>query len=317
MGENNAKGGDATGNENASALNTIMSTLTDLKGDMGSLKTEISSLREENKNILMNVSICEANLQNSLDKIRTDVNSIAEQNSLLKKENAFLKSEVAYLRQQINSNTLKVSNVPVTDNENLVEIFLQICNLANFEIKKEAISDCFRLKNRSALSTPLIIVKFVRILDKKALLRHLKEKATRINVNDIVPTGTDLQIYISEYLSPENASLFKEARILKKNGEIKHAWTRNGKIFVRKSENSTVKKIFTKSDLQKLNHNNDQGEDEEFHDVAAGDFEDQELQGTKKNKRRRVTHHDRSIRPKNSTPKINTFFRSSTEKHSQ
>lgn len=47
-------------------------------------------------------------------------------------------------------------------------------------------------------------------------------------------------IYINENLTKRNKKLFKKARDLKRNGDVKYAWCKNGKIFIRKTDDSKV-----------------------------------------------------------------------------
>ena len=77
--------------------------------------------------------------------------------------------------------------------------------------------------------------------------KHLRDKTTldlglgRIAANNI---------YISESLSPANKQLFKSCLSFKKDKKFKFIWTHNGRIYLRKSENSPANVITCLKDLQ-------------------------------------------------------------------
>ena len=61
--------------------------------------------------------------------------------------------------------------------------------------------------------------------------------------------GKDEKIYINDQLTSLNAMLFKQARDLKRRGHLHSTWTRFGKVFMRKTDQSDAKEIRSPSDL--------------------------------------------------------------------
>lgn len=47
-------------------------------------------------------------------------------------------------------------------------------------------------------------------------------------------------IYINEHLTIQNKILLNKCRDFKKNANIKHLWVKNGKIYMRKADNTKV-----------------------------------------------------------------------------
>lgn len=59
------------------------------------------------------------------------------------------------------------------------------------------------------------------------------------------------KIFVNENLTKRNQILFKAARALLKNGNIKYVWTKDCKILIRRSDKSPVEQVKSLEDLEK------------------------------------------------------------------
>ncbi|KAG8300561.1 hypothetical protein J6590_073413 [Homalodisca vitripennis] len=107
---------------------------------------------------------------------------------------------------------------------------------------------CHRLGRQTGDNPPGIIIKFVRRFDKEELLKKRRVKRT-LSIRHI-GRSDDRPIYVNESLSPARRRLYAMARRVQKEKDLKFLWVRNGKIFLRKEENSPIKVITCQDDLQ-------------------------------------------------------------------
>lgn len=63
-----------------------------------------------------------------------------------------------------------------------------------------------------------------------------KEKVNKLNSNDLGIAGPRSSVFVSEHLTPTNKYLHAAVRKRAKEANYRFVWVRNGRIFVRKSE---------------------------------------------------------------------------------
>lgn len=121
-------------------------------------------------------------------------------------------------------------------------------NELKVEIKNEEMK-CYRKK--AADETSPIIVELKTEALKAVILQARKERGP-IKIKECQLKGKNNSIYINEQLTMTLNKLSYEARTLKKENKIKYAWTRDGNIYIRKTDTSNKIKVTTLQDLQKL-----------------------------------------------------------------
>lgn len=117
-------------------------------------------------------------------------------------------------------------------------------------IREKMIDACHRLKSKPDGTPPAIVVKFVRRLDKQTLLQ--KRRVKRILNTAHLGYNTTTPVYINECLTFQRAKIFAAAREVKKEKNYRFIWVREGKILLRKEENSPVIVLTKPEDLLKL-----------------------------------------------------------------
>lgn len=85
-------------------------------------------------------------------------------------------------------------------------------------------------RKQEGKSSPAIIVKLNSRIKKSKLVEASKEKRL---------TG----IYISNHLSQYTQKIYSEARELKRSGKVKYAWEKEGKIYVRRTDDSKAERM--------------------------------------------------------------------------
>jgi len=143
-----------------------------------------------------------------------------------------LKIESNNLAQYSRRDTLEISGIPVSTDENTNQLVCKLGNILGVSIKDEDISISHRLpvgKSNTAVAlhtkTPAIIVKFVRRDVRNELYKSRKALKDKTS---------EQKFFINGSLTPKNKSLFKECLKVKRVLHYKFLWTRNGNIFIRK-----------------------------------------------------------------------------------
>ena len=129
-----------------------------------------------------------------------------------------------------------IKGIPYHQDEDTDQIVIDLAKDAGVEIKKDDISTSHRLSASRQNSAETvrqkdIIVKFVRRNTKVDLMKkkkNLKNVASRKNV------------FLNDQLTPLRAKILRE---IKKETNVKSAWTIDGKIFCLVTENGRDRKI--------------------------------------------------------------------------
>ncbi|KAI5730733.1 hypothetical protein M8J76_016834 [Diaphorina citri] len=98
-----------------------------------------------------------------------------------------------------------------------------------------------------------IIVKFTNRNLRNSFL--VKAKTSKLKCNQLECTkdllfSSNSKIFVNDHLTPANKKLFFETRKCVKEKKAKSAWTRDGKIFLRRDEMSAPIRISDNQDLQ-------------------------------------------------------------------
>lgn len=261
-------------NRRLTPLNNIATTRPSLGAQSKNSTTQ--SEKENNRvidkldEILIKLKLYEeqmSEVKSEISYMKSTLDSIIEQNVDLRNENAGLKEkmeknqiEIEKLKQVHYNDTLEFSGIDETPGENTAEIITKIVNKLGVELKENDIKSTYRknLIARNSGEPKKIIVKFKNlkvknsIIQKKRnvrldmLLFNSNEESNNNNSNNHNNLKT---IFISEALTTYFSLLFKMARDMKRNKTVKFAWVKNGKIFIRKEENTKIIQVLKKSDL--------------------------------------------------------------------
>ena len=132
---------------------------------------------------------------------------------------------------------------------------VKLSKLVGVDIAKSDISTAHSLrpKRHSTIGEPpAIIARFIN-RNLRNLIYSKRIAAKLIPENDF-PISKMKRLYINENLTPERKKLLWQTKQRMKQLEIKFLWTMNGKIYVRKDEDSTSVIIQNEEDLNKIEH---------------------------------------------------------------
>jgi hypothetical protein len=245
----------------ASLRNEIKMMMDSLKEDRNTQNTKfheaIEELRSQNMQIIKTNANIEKilehttslydNLQNKVDKI-----SIEHNEAILKIEQ--LENQMEDMQRAQRITTLEVRNIGETDHGNLSNIMSKIHSALQIPFAPEYIKNIKQISNGQ---NKLIIVEYQTTQHSKSVLKALKaynimHKEDKFNTLNLDIAGEKKLVYISESLSPAARKLYYFARDLRKNYGYKYCWTGQGKVFVKKTDNSATIWIKTPKQIEDL-----------------------------------------------------------------
>jgi regulator of replication initiation timing len=215
----------------STTLDTIVSDFKRVQIRCDKLVEENKSLVEDNKTLRRNVSeLMQYTRRNDLVIHGIEAQTFAEASSSVQQDSL--------------SQTVTGPNSSVTE-----EAVIRLCRESlGVPVTKDDISVVHRLASKGGNATSSsssrgpapIIVRFTRRKTRDEVFKARKQ------LKDARPG-----VYINEHLTPENASLFKQARMLVKQKKLLSAWTANCSVFVKDSELPDARyiKISNLSDL--------------------------------------------------------------------
>ena len=201
----------------------------DLTKRVKTLEQEKDKLTEENRGLKLSISLLSAEMQQL---------------------SATCEDQLQYWRR----NCLEIRGIPLQLRENTNELVREIGSMIGINIYESDIDTSHRLPvRRSAKYPPSIIVKFVRRDLRDEVFKQkkkLKDFTTR-NIPDLSRLPQS-RIFIVESLTKASKNLYKNSQKVKKDLDYKFLWTRQGKIFLRKDEDSTPIRISCQQDLDNI-----------------------------------------------------------------
>ncbi|XP_072937848.1 uncharacterized protein [Epargyreus clarus] len=238
------------------------------------IKIMISDLmtaqQEEIKKIhptLMEIKATNSDIQNSVAFLTSQNEELKKKIELLETQNkkdkdyiTLLEEKVEELQRENRKASIEIKNVPKIHNESkedLIKLFLTLCNNIGCDIEKKDIRDIYRVHRKNDTNKTHLITEISSTMLKTEFLKQAKNynikykeklcaKHLGITKNEYEP------IYVSEQLTAKGARLYFLARDLAKSQDYKFCWTSYGKICVRKNENSPIIVIKNESHVNSL-----------------------------------------------------------------
>lgn len=156
-------------------------------------------------------------------------------------------------------NELKLSGIPISDNENLTNSFMKLANLIGYDVSNPAnIPSLSRVIKRNRITNemtvaPTIIMKFIAVHMKETFYGlYLSMLPKRKLTAKDVDFSCETRIIIGENLSQSNRDIFVTAWNLKKENKLSQVYTVNGFVNVKILKGGTAYEIRHKHNLELL-----------------------------------------------------------------
>ena len=129
--------------------------------------------------------------------------------------------------------------IPDCEGENLADIIIKIGQKISVDITSQDIDIVHRLRKKTPTTKPIIA--------------RFNLKTTKISeIIESVQHEVEARIYINENLTQRRQKLLAKARKMRKAEYLVRVWTVDGKVFVRKTEESRPVRISEDGDLENL-----------------------------------------------------------------
>lgn len=166
--------------------------------------------------------------------------------------------EVENIKQQqwVRLQNIEIAGVPENKDENTVAIVQQISQYIGVNIEPSDLEFAHRVQPRRAAGAGSVrarpIVARLRQRAVKDRIISAARKHRNLNTRDLKIGGEVNKIYINEHLTKNNKMLLTSCKEKAKILGYKYIWTKNCRIFLRKSDTSPPISILTNQDLIKI-----------------------------------------------------------------
>lgn len=233
--------------------------LKDIRQEMRDMRSAIEKeLRKEFKDMKQSIDF----FSTQFDAMATRCSAIEKENASLKKENtalitkcrelghqvAGLEERVTTQEQYSRNKNVEIKGVPFVKNENLSAVLGKLGSLVGESVCDSDVDVCHRVSRQDG-GCPNVVVQFRSRTKRDGFIEKARKK--RISATDLGHSD-DTSIFINEHLCPTLKKLLGQAVARKKERQWKYVWTREGKVFARKSDNSRVLRISVVQDLEKM-----------------------------------------------------------------
>lgn len=188
--------------------------------------------------------------QKALCEEMTDLNKkLLKQNENLHSRVNDLECRLNDIEQKEKAKNIVVSGIPEQENKTVKEVVNKLITGMGLQLHESDILDCYRIKTEKNMKP--IVVKFKDDVTKQKVIkqrRQIKSISTRACRFD----GADHTIYINDELTKANQILFTKVREYKRTNHYKHAYYVNGKIYLKKTEDSRPIRIISEKNLEDL-----------------------------------------------------------------
>lgn len=175
---------------------------------------------------------------------------------LLKQENEDLFCRMNEIEQYSRKRNVIINDIPFKEGENIKEEVQRFTSEIKIELKDYEINAIHRLPSKK--EHPPILVCLNSLEKKNELIEWSKQNSKKQGTNK-------KPIFISEHLTKYNGELLREA---KQREDIKYAWVKNGRILIRRNEESGIEELRSRQQLEEVNTFEEETENE---NVASED----------------------------------------------
>lgn len=175
----------------------------------------------------------------------TIIHRLEEDNKQLHSAISDLTIRLSRTEQHMRENNVEVNGVPEHKSENLVKTIMQLASIVKTSIKEDDIINVTRVAkiDKSSDRPRSIIAKFQSVRHRDSLLAAVAaynkcNKDDKLNSRHLGLGGPKASVFVSEHLIPSTKALHASTRLKAREMKYKFVWVRNGRVYVRKNEES-------------------------------------------------------------------------------
>lgn len=215
-----------------------------------SLETSVKYLSGQCDDMFKYYSETKANLAIICDENK----QLRQELSAVQARTKALEDAQARQEQWARAQNIEVVGVPESKDESTVDLIVNVAAQAGVILQSSDIEFAHRVQARRATSgvTSRVIVARFRQRATKDTLVAAARKQRHMTSKDLGMGGEIKKIYINEHLTKENKQLLKLCKIKATEFNYKHVWTKNCRIYIRKTDTSPPIPIISGLDIDKI-----------------------------------------------------------------
>ncbi|CAH2109290.1 unnamed protein product [Euphydryas editha] len=230
-------------------LGSVAKTMSSFKEELARLNTVVGNLTKKFEDIEVRLNVLETSNRDRTTSVPDD-----QQLSDLVTQ---LRVELNDREQEGLQNDIEIAGLDEKNGENPTHLVLSLATKLGYELEERDIVSAERIGSRRAYAASgerprprPIVVRMVRRAVRDAMIRAARVRRGTDSAG--VMEGEPRRVYVNERLTPTNRNLFFKTREECRRAGWKHVWTRNGRIFTRKSDVTEIRRVRAISDLNKF-----------------------------------------------------------------
>ncbi|KAI5645492.1 PHD-finger domain-containing protein [Phthorimaea operculella] len=227
----------------------IFAELNKIYTELVGMREKIDTFREEMKVLTASVTSCKQQIQEVQMEVK-NMQARVEAVESSQSGSPEFKSRITDLEEKLNTtsqelllNDLQITGIPECNGENVHHIVQTLALKIGAPLEDQDIVDVYRV-GQQLTNNPMelkskgprpLIVRLARRSTRDAILKSSRVRRN-LKSTDIDFPAPASRIYINERLTKQNRILFKRARVEAKKSSWKYVWTKNGKIYAKKTD---------------------------------------------------------------------------------
>ncbi|XP_028167257.1 uncharacterized protein LOC114357709 [Ostrinia furnacalis] len=202
-----------------------------------------------------------SDLRKAQSNILTELKVVKSENSSLKKDLASCTSRIKHLEEECSRQqqwtrlqNIELVGIPENKLENTTDVATKIFKHIGVNITPDDMEFAHRVQPRRPASAGrgrAIIVRLKQRAIKDQIIAAARKRRTIVAKDVELGKDTDL-IYVNEHLTRENKGLLAACKLKAKESGFKYIWTKNCRIFARRSDSTPPIVISSTADLEKI-----------------------------------------------------------------
>lgn len=227
--------------------NDVFCELKSFKTEITELSTSMQFMSDkiDASNVLMEA------IKTELDQIKQENNNLRAHNKNLTSEVRDLKERLRNLEQYTRKNNVEISGIPVTAQENVLDIVKDVGAALGVEIQENQVSAAHRIPSYKKDRNTSLIVQFHSRTTRDSLLSKFRENKT-LSAHQVNNAFSQQRVYVNEHLSPENKLFLAKLKQKCRDVGYTYVWCREGKFFIKKGPGDKSKKISSYEEMDKI-----------------------------------------------------------------
>lgn len=197
------------------------------------------------KMILDEILSLKNTMENRIKPLEVEVDNLKEEVERVKEVSCKAADTAAFNGEYSRRNNLEIHGIPYVKGENVYHIVEELGKILEVELDDSFIDAAHRLRTKSTIKPPPIIVRLVNRWKKEDIMKARMKKV--ITAEELGYKNSPLRVFINENLSPNKRYLAMLTRRYF-NGKGCSTWTNNGTIMVARKVPKEARKQMDKED---------------------------------------------------------------------